>query len=412
MKLLQINNVLRTSTSTGRIVREIGDLAVGRGNQSYIAYSRGRDGKLSCSSETLPVGNAVSVAWHGIVTRLTDRHGLASSAATRKLIRQMRVIGPDIVHLHNINGYFLDYRLLFRYLAESGIPVVWTVHDSWLYTGHCYYYSSIGCTKWQTGCGKCPQRKAFPSSLLIDRSRRNWLDKKKAFTSLCKDRMTVVAVSEWMKGELEKSFMKDYDIRVIRNGIDTSVFAPSGDRDRIRKRLGLGQKKTILGVAGIWSREKGLDDFIRMASLLDKDEAIILAGVDDAQKKILPENIIGIPRTSDAGTLAEIYSAADVFVNPTWQDNYPTVNLEAQSCGTPVVTYDTGGSPESVCSAAGAVRPKGDVPGLLDAARKLISRGKEYNGNICRRFATDNFRKQDRYADYFRLYGSFVDKKI
>lgn len=412
MKLLQINNVLRTSTSTGRIVREIGDLAIGRGDESYIAYSRGRDGMVSCSSETLPVGNALSVAWHGIVTRLADRHGLSSSAATGKLIRQMSVIRPDIVHLHNINGYFLDYRLLFRYLAESGIPVVWTVHDSWLYTGHCYYYSSIGCTKWQTGCGACPQRKAFPSSLLADRSRRNWLDKKKAFTSVPEYRMTVVAVSEWMKGELEKSFMGGYDIRVIRNGIDTAVFSPAADRDSIRGRLGLGRKKTILGVAGIWSREKGLDDFISMAGLLDKDEAIVLAGVDEAQKKMLPGNVIGIPRTADARTLAEIYSAADVFVNPTRQDNYPTVNLEAQSCGTPAVTYDTGGSSESICPSAGAVCRKGDVRELLDAARRLVSRGKEYNGSICRRYATDNFRKEDRYADYFRLYASLADKMI
>lgn len=408
-KLLQINPVLRVNTSTGRIMQEIGELAMQHGWESYIAYSYGRDGIKPCRSKLVPVGNRWSVTWHGIVTRLSDRHGLSSDEATRKFIRQIEELNPDIIHIHNIHGYFLNYKILFEFLSRYGKPVIWTVHDCWLYTGHCYYYSYIGCNKWQIGCRHCPQKKEFPTSWLLDRSERNFLDKKAAFTSMPKERLTIVPVSEWIRGEMEQSFLKGYDMRVIHNGINLEVFNIYGTEE-VKNKYQLGGKHILLGVASIWSREKGLDDFIELAAMLNKDETLVLVGVDAAIQKRLPYNIIGITRTENIRQLAELYAAADVFVNLTWQDNYPTVNLEAIACGTPVVTYRTGGSIEAVTEHTGFVVEQGDVKGVLEAVRKIKKAGKTSYQQPCRDYALAHFNKEERYADYLRLYDELIRK--
>lgn len=409
-RLLQINPVIRQNTSTGRIMQEIGELAMANGWESYIAYSYGRDGVRPCKSELVPVGNRASVAWHGLVTRLTDRHGLASGKATRDFIKRIEEIKPDVIHIHNIHGYFLNYRLLFDYLSKSGIPVVWTVHDCWLYTGHCYYYSFVGCDKWKIGCGGCPQQRAFPSSWLVDRSARNWRDKRDAFTSMPKERMMIVPVSKWIGGELRNSFLGGFPIKVIHNGIDLDVFKVY-DTAGVREKYALGDKRIILGVASIWSREKGLDDFINMAGMVAEDEVIVLVGVDAKTKALLPANVVAIERTENIGQLAQLYSAAEAFVNPTWQDNYPTVNLEAVACGTPVVTYRTGGSIEAVTDDTGVVVEQGNVAGLLQAVRDIAARGKGHYAARCREYALLHFDKKERYADYIRLYGELIKVK-
>lgn len=409
-KLLQINPVLRVSTSTGRIMQEIGELALQNGWESYIAYGKGRDGIRPCKSQLIPVGNRWSTLWHGFETRLLDRHGLASTEATRTLVRQIEKIRPDIIHIHNIHGYFLNYRVLFEYLAHCSIPVVWTVHDCWLYTGHCYYYSYIGCTKWQTGCNHCPQKKEFPASLLVDRSARNYADKKIAFTSMPQDRFIIVPVSNWIKDEMRHSFLNGYDFRVIHNGINTDIFHICNTQ-RVASRYGLVGKHVLLGVASIWSKEKGLEDFIQMAHFLNADEIIVLVGIKEEERKTLPENIVGIARTENTHELAELYSLADAFINPTWQDNYPTVNMEAIACGTPVVTYRTGGSMEAVTEATGFVVERGDYKGLLEAARTIRQRGKSYYQSVCRKYALRHFNKEERYADYFRLYEDLMMRK-
>ena len=408
-KLLQINPVLRVNTSTGRIMQEIGELAMQHGWESYIAYSYGRDGIKPCKSHLVPVGNRWSVVWHGIVTRLFDRHGLSSDEATRRFIRQIEELNPDIIHIHNIHGYFLNYKILFEFLSRYGKPVIWTVHDCWLYTGHCYYYSYIGCNKWQIGCRHCPQKKEFPTSWLLDRSERNFLDKKAAFTSMPKERLTIVPVSEWIRGEMEQSFLKGYDMRVIHNGINLEVFNIY-DTEEVKNKYQLGGKHILLGVASIWSREKGLDDFIELAAMLNKDETLVLVGVDAVFQKRLPQNIVGIRRTENIRQLAELYSAADVFVNLTWQDNYPTVNLEAIACGTPVVTYRTGGSIEAVTEHTGFVVEQGDVTGVLEAVRKIKKAGKTSYQQPCRDYALAHFNKEERYADYLRLYDELIRK--
>ena len=393
--------MLRTNTSTGRIVQEIGELAIKEGWDSYVAYSGGRDGLKPCKSKLIPVGGKADVAFHGLWTRLTDRHGLASWSATRRFIDEIQALKPDIIHIHNIHGYFLNYKILFDFLAHSDIPVVWTVHDCWLYTGHCYHYAAAGCYKWQSLCEDCPQKFEFPASYLVDRSRQNYLDKKEAFTSV--PNMTIVTVSEWMKNEMSNSFLKNCQFQVILNGIDLNVFSVQDNEQGVRQRYGLGDKRIILGLASIWSKEKGWDDFIEMAKMLNDNELIVLVGVSEEQQEQLPSNIVGIRRTENVQQLAELYSAADVFVNPTWQDNYPTVNLEAIACGTPVVTYRTGGSVEAITDSTGMIVEQGNVAGLLSAAREIMQRGTQFFKDSCRKFALEKFDKEERYNDYLKL---------
>ena len=402
-RLLQINPVLRRNTSTGRIVQEIGELAMAHGWESYIAYSRGRDGMMPCKSQTVPVGGKMSVAWHGLMTRLLDRHGLASERATHELVERIEDLQPDIIHLHNIHGYFLHYPTLFRYLKEIKTPVVWTIHDCWAYTGHCYYYSFAGCQKWKSGCGNCPQRRLFPTSWWKDRSAQNFADKRAAFTSLPKGRLTVVPVSGWMKDEMLQSFMADSRFKVIHNGINLSVFLPYAD-DEIRYKYHIYQEHVLIAVASIWCREKGWDDLMRLAAMLRKNEVLVMVGVTEEQRRQLPKNVVGICRTDNVDELAQLYSLAEVFLNPTWQDNYPTVNLEAIACGTPVVAYHTGGSIEAVTSRTGMVVEQGDVEAMLEAARTIIGRGKRFYQAPCRDYALKHFDKDERYTDYLRLY--------
>jgi len=401
-KLLQINPVIRESTSTGKIMRELGEMAVSAGWESYIAYSGARDGIKPHSSKLLPVGNRMDLLCHWLATRLFDAHGLASRGATRKLIERIKEIDPDIIHIHNIHGYFLNYPELCDYLAASGKAVIWTVHDCWLYTGHCYHYSSAGCGRWQTECHDCPCKTRFPASFLLDRSRRNFRLKKSLFTSI--PRLNLVVVSEWMKGELSKSFLSGVPCRCIHNGIDTKVFAPAGNAG---VPDGFNIKKAVyyLAVASIWLPEKGLPDLAELSGLLAPDEQLVIVGkMTEAQKKSLPEGVVTIERTSDVETLVRLYSAATALVNPTWQDNYPTVNLESISCGTPVVTYRTGGSVESVVPQTGYVVEQGDVKGLYARLQEIRKQDREGWRRNCREYALRNFDKDLAFKEYIKLY--------
>lgn len=402
-KLLQINPVVRLNTSTGRIMKEIGEIAMAAGWESYIAYSGARDGVPQHSSQLVPVGNKLDLAVHAVATRLFDAHGLVSRRATKQLIRRIKEIDPDIIHIHNVHGYWLNYPLLCQYLRESGKPVIWTVHDCWLYTGHCYYYSAARCDKWQTGCGHCPQKRAFPASWVFDRSARNWHDKQHAFGSL--ERLTIVPVSDWIRQEMAHSFLADKPFQVIHNGIDLDVFHPA--EPGAERPAGT----VILGVATLWHEEKGVRDFVELAGRLQDGEHLVLVGrMSEEQRAAFPAGVEFIERTENVAKLAALYAQATAFVNPTWQDNYPTVNLEAIACGTPVVTYRTGGSVEAVTAGTGFVVEQGDVQGLLDRVRELAAEDRKAVTERCRAHALQHFSKQERYQDYIRLYESLTTR--
>ena len=364
LKLLQINTVAN-SGSTGRIAEGIGISAMKNGMESFVAYGRWA---MPSKSRLIRIGGKLDYLWHGLESRLFDNHGLASRRATKRFLRKVDEIAPDIVHLHNIHGYFLNYPMLFRYLAEKKIPVVWTLHDCWSFTGHCVHFDFCGCDRWKTQCHDCPQKKTYPASFVFDRSAKNYADKKEFFT--LPENVTIVPVSCWLADLVASSFLKDYPRKVIYNGIDTDVFRPY-DQTEMKAKFGLSGKKVVLGVASVWSPRKGLEDFVKLAALLPAEEyRIVLVGLSEKQKKLLPHGITGLTKTESAEELAQLYSAADVFVNPTWEDNYPTTNLEAISCGTQVVTYRTGGSPESVTEGNGFVVEKGDPEQLASAVRK------------------------------------------
>lgn len=395
--LLQINTVVN-SGSTGRIAEEIGKLAIARGWQSYIAFGRN---ERPSQSRLIRIGNDWDMKWHGLQTRLFDKHGLSSKKATNKLIKQIEEIKPNIIHLHNIHGYYLNIEILFRHLKQANIPVVWTLHDCWPITGHCVYFDFVGCDKWKTHCYDCKQKAIYPASYFLDRSKLNHQLKKELFSSL--ENLTLIPVSEWLANIMRDSFLNEKNLIVIHNGINTDIFRPIHE-NTIRDKYKLANKFVILGIASIWSLRKGFNDFIELYKKLDSSYQIILVGLTKKQIKILPSGIIGIERTENVNELAELYSVSDVFVNPTYEDNFPTTNLESMACGTPVITYRTGGSPESINENTGIIIEKGNVEGLILAIEKIKENGKTFYSKACVKRAKQLYIDEDRYQEYLNLY--------
>ena len=282
---------------------------------------------------------------HALRTRLMDAHGFGSKKATKEFLEWAERYNPDLLWLHNIHGYYINIELLFQWIkSRPQMQVKWTLHDCWAFTGHCSYFTMANCEKWITQCEKCPQKRKYPSSIWKDESAENYQRKKAAFTGVAN--MTLIAPSRWLADLVQHSFLKEYSIEVQYNTIDTGVFRPTPSD--FRKKHGLENKKIILGVASVWDERKGLNDFFKLADMLDDSYRIVLVGLNKKQQKQCKANMLGLERTGSPKELAEIYTAADVLFNPTYEDNYPTVNLEAEACGTRVITYDTGGAAETV----------------------------------------------------------------
>ena len=393
MKVLQINSVCGYG-STGRIVTDIYNVLEKQGHSCLVAYGRGNAPK---EINSLKIGNDFDNYMHAVKARIFDVHGFGSKRATREFLEKVEEYNPDIIHLHNIHGYYINIELLFNYLEKANKPVVWTLHDCWTFTGHCAHFDYIGCDKWQYGCSNCPQKKRYPRSLLFDNSETNYQKKKELFTGI--QNMTIVTPSKWLANLVHKSFLKDYNVQVINNGIDLDRFKPTVSD--FRQRYKLEDKIVILGVASVWEDRKGFKYFLDLAKMLDKDYQIVLVGVTNKQLSQLPKNIIGIKRTNSLKELAEIYSAVDVFLNPTLEDNFPTTNLEALACGTPVVTFNTGGSVECIDAKCGLVVPKGDTNSIIQILKKR--NGIQLNAIDCVRRARA-FDKSARYQDYINLY--------
>lgn len=406
-KLLQINVSVNTG-STGRIAEEIGQRAIAAGYESYIAY--GRDARNS-QSKLIRIGSKWNNRWHGIATLLFDAHGFASKYATRKFIKQIEVIKPDVILFHNLHGYYLNIEILLTYLKDKDIPVFWTLHDCWPFTGHCSYFDAVECNKWQTHCEYCPNQKGYPKSLFIDRSRRNFDRKKEILTSL--PNVTFVPVCKWMGSVVERSYMKEYPQKVIYNGTNVDVFMPQKENviEETRKKHGVTGSKVILGVASTWDRRKGLLDFEWLGGQLSDEYQIVLVGLSEEQIKGLPKGIVGIRRTESVQELAALYSLADVFVNPTYVDNFPTTNIEALACGTPVITYNTGGSPEAIDENTGIVVAKGDKEALKKAIMEVVNSTDKYGSEACRKRAVENFNKDNRFGDYIELFNQTLKSR-
>lgn len=406
MILLQINTTANTA-STGRIAEDIGQVAMADGAESYIAYGQGA---RPSQSNLIQIGNERDLKLHGLKTRLLDRHGFGSKAATKRFVAQLDELQPDIVHMHNLHGYYLNIEILFNYFAKRGTPLIWTFHDSWPFTGHCTFFEHYGCEKWKIQCHDCPNSKGYPSSWWLDQSRRNFADKKKLFNSV--EKLTIITPSKWLAALVRQSFLKQHDIRVIHNGVALDRFFPHPQAEGFRKKLGLGNRKVILGVASVWDERKGLADFIKISDQLSADKVIVLVGLSKTQIAALPENgrIVGLARTESIEELAMLYTLASVFVNPTYLDNFPNTNIESLACGTPVVTYRTGGSIEAVAEGCGYVVDQGAHLQLLESIKKLLSGDKLEYRQTCRSRAEQYYDKVDRYRDYFALYKEVIGR--
>ena len=399
-KLLQIN-ITANWGSHGKIAEGIGQAAIKQGWQSYIAYGRWAN---PSASNLFHIGNRWDEMRHGVASRLFDNHGLMSQKATKSLLQFVRNVNPDIVHLHNIHGYYLNYPLLFQYLRQHDIPVVWTLHDCWSFTGHCAHYEFIGCEKWKTHCAECPQKGAYPKSLLLDRSYRNFEQKKDTFLSL--NRLTLVPVSQWLERQLQQSFFKHTPTRLIYNGIDTDVFSKQTEVNWIKKKYGIPEHCAIvLGLASNWYR-KGLPDFLQLASLLPPSIRIVLVGLTKQEQKLAARaGIVGISRTDN---LHALYSVANVYFNPTWEDTFPTTNLEAMACGTPVVTYNTGGSPEVITAGTGIVIAKGDIQTAAIKIELLCQQLANTFEGASRQHIIRHYNKEERFSEYLNLYTNIL----
>lgn len=357
MKYLFINSVAGFG-STGRIAAQQCRDLMAQGHQCTLAF--GRD-KANCDDiPTVRIGGDWDVRLHGLRNRLLDDQGFGSKAATRRFLDWVKEYDPDVIWLHNVHGYYLHIGLLFSYLKTCGKQIRWTLHDCWTFTGHCAYFDFAGCEKWKTGCHHCPQKHTYPQSLLLDNSRKNFRQKSSLFTGI--PNLTLITPSQWLADLLQESYLREYPVEVVYNTINTEVFKPSPSN--FREKHGLQDKKILLGVASIWEERKGLRDFVKLSQMLLPEYKIVLVGVTAQQEKALPQNILALPRTNSPRELAEIYTAADLFVNPTYEDNYPTVNLEARACGTRIVCYDTGGCRETLGPGDTLVK-KGDVEALL-----------------------------------------------
>ena len=396
MKVYLINTVCGVG-STGKIAAALLGLLKERGHGGRIAYGVGA-ARMTQPGETYRIVSRGQYYAHNLLSRLTGREGRFSAARTRALVADIKAYDPDVIHLHNLHGHYLNYEVLFRCLAEAGKPVVWTLHDCWAMTGHCTHFMAVGCNQWRTGCEACSQLRQYPRCYTRGDVRGNYAKKKAAFTGV--PEMTLVTPSRWMAEAAKGSFLGKYPVRVIHNGIDLSVFRPT--QSDFRKKHHCEDKFLLLGVAFGWGRRKGLDVFIELAKRLDDRYRIVLVGTDEGVDSQLPENIISIHRTQDQRELAEVYTAADLLVNPTREEAFGLVNAEALACGTPVVTFRTGGSPEVIDKGCGSVVDCDDVD-ALEAEIRRIESSRPYTAEACMKRAA-KFDAAERFEEYIELY--------
>ncbi len=382
MRIVEINTVCDRG-STGRIAATVARLASDRGHDVYFAYGRGSHPDDIAGYK---IGNRADFVCHVLLNFFKGRSGFGSVTVTRRFLKWLDGIKPDVLHLHNIHGFYINIEMLFDYIKEHDLHVVWTLHDCWPFTGQCAYFDYAGCDRWRTGCHDCPvYRKDYPYSLFCDNSKDNYADKKSIFCGV--NRLTVVTPSKWLKDLVGESFLKEYRTVVINNGIDTGVFREKAVTAEEKGRMlskysstfncnNLKDKRIVLGVANVWSERKGADAFYKLAGLLDDRYLIVMIGVSSQIKRRIRKEyegrIIGIGHTESTEELAAWYNIADVYVNPTLDENYPTTNLEAFACGTPVVTYDTGGCRETIDPEHDRVISKGDLAAMAEAI-KLIT---------------------------------------
>lgn len=401
MRILHLNTVLHGST--GKIMLQIAEKARERGHKCWVSVPRGRHNTYCDDSNIIWIGNRLSEDFHIAMGRLTGYQGCFSIYSTYKFIDRLNNLKPDILHFHNLHDSYINLPILFNYIKKNNIKVIWTLHDCWSFTGHCPYFSLSKCEKWKWGCGGCPSIKEYPKSY-VDKTRWLWEHKRKWFTNV--DRMTIVTPSIWLSQLVKQSYLSKYPVKVINNGIDLDIFRYR--ESSFREKYCLVDKKIILGVAFGWEKRKGLDIFVRLAKSLPETYTIVLVGTDEIVERKLPKNILKIRRTNNQKELAEIYSTADIFLNPTREENYPSVNMESIACGTPVITFNTGGSPEIILNdSCGTVLNDEKIENVIQAIENEISKNNEDNIRI-RKLSSNYFDMNSKFYEYIKLYEDLI----
>ena len=402
MRIVQINGGAKGST--GKIMMGIAEVARAQGHEVMCASpitTTNRDAGKNCGYYRIGTffSRRVSVA----LARLTGFNGCFAWVATLRLLKKIDAFKPDILHLHNLHDSYINLPMLFGYIKKRNLSVVWTLHDCWAFTGQCPHFTIAKCDKWKTGCHDCPQYRAYPASY-YDNTKTMWRLKRKWFCGV--ENLTIVTPSRWLAELVKESFLKEYPVHVINNGIDLRVFRPTPSD--FRRRYGISpEKHIVLGVSFAWGVRKGLDCFVALASRLDERYQIVLVGTDEQVDRQLPPSIISIHRTQDQKELAEIYTAADVFVNPTREENYPTVNMEAIACGTPVITFNTGGSPEMLDEKTGVVVPVDDIAAMEKVIERICLQGQSKEKLYLSERA-GAFSEKNSVAGYITLYTEVV----
>lgn len=399
MHILEVNTVYKFG-STGRIVNDLKDTLETDGHKVTVACGREFGKKID---DVHIIGSKSQSHFDALTTRVFDNAGFGLKKPTQRLISIIEKENPDIIHLHNIHGYYINIKCLFEFLKKSDRKIVWTFHDCWPFTGHCAYFDYANCEKWRTGCNNCDQKNKYPSSYLFDCSKKNYLMKKELFNGI-KD-LTIVTPSEWLHDLVKQSFLCNYDVVTINNGIDLNVFRPT--ESDLRCNYHLDNKIIILAVASIWGERKGFYSYLKLSKMLPENYIIVMIGVNDNQIHELPKNIIGIKRTSSQQELAAWYSAADVFLSLTEEDNFPTVNLESLACGLPVMANKVGGACEAFDQITGIELEKGN---LEEVASLIINKKyKEISRKACVERAK-RFEKTYCYYKYEQLFSNIVHR--
>ena len=385
--------------STAKIMTGIAKLCVSKGIENITSTGYSYHPIKELPANNIEIGNICDKFIHMKIGKITGFHGCYSRTVTKNFLKKIEKLNPDTIHLHNIHGDYLNLSMLFNYIKQNHIRVIWTLHDCWSFTGRCPHFVMARCNMWQTGCGNCPYPKNSYPQALVDKTATMWRLKKGWFTDV--EDMTIVTPSQWLADLVKESFLKDYPVKVINNGIDLSVFKPTDSN--FRQRRGIGDKYMLLGVADSWGERKGLDVFIELSKRLDSTKyQIVLVGTNESVDKQLPDNIISVHRTQNQQELAEIYTDADLFVNPTREENYPTVNMESIACGTPVMTFKTGGSAEIPDETCGVVVDCDDI-NTLESEIIRIAAEKPFTEENCLHRAKQ-FDQNERFKDYIGLY--------
>lgn len=400
MKILQINAVYGVG-STGVIVKDLHELSLNNGIESHVAFSTSKI-PVAEIKNGYKIGTAFGKKLHAVLGRINGKQAYFSRFATGKLIRRIRRIKPDIVHLHNLHSNYIHLNKLLKFLAKEKIKTVVTLHDCWFYTGGCFHYTSVGCEGWLTGCGNCPKKRQDTPAYLFDRSANVWQDRRR-YLSQIQD-LTVVGVSRWITAEAEKSGLQAKRFVTVYNGIDTELFCPASSD--IRRELGLENKFVVLGMANKWLLPINEKTLRTVSDGLDQDSVLLLVGCDDSAKRDLPPNVIPYGYIHDRDLLRKMYAMADVFVNCTREESLSLVNVEAQACGTPVITYRNTGVRETVDNISSFAVENGDPQAMLVKIHEIKQNGKQQYAHACREQACVKFDRDTNYQEYLNLYRS------